>query len=164
MNISDIEYIYNYPYNVTRCCKVVQIYYNGRWPLWRQMRHKNTTLSIAAIIAAVAVTALAFDIPQQALAVGHHHNHNSNSIKVEHQIDQANVCNGTSTLCLNVANNTANVHRWSSGSRRQSKMIDIKSIFSNIFLPYTFHSVAHRMLYTVLLEHDNNSKLKLIKT
>ena len=75
------------------------------------MRHKNTALSIAATIAAVAVTALAFDIPQQALAVGHHHNHNSNSIKVEHQIDQANVCNGTSTLCTNIANNTANIHR-----------------------------------------------------
>jgi len=75
------------------------------------MRHKNTTLSIATIIVAIAVTAVAFDIPQQALAGGHHHNHNSNSIKVEHHIDQANVCNGTSTLCLNVANNTATIHR-----------------------------------------------------
>jgi len=75
------------------------------------MRHKNTALSIAATIAAVAVTAVAFNIPQQSLAGGHHHNHNSNSIKVEHQIDQANVCNGTSTLCLNVANNTATIHR-----------------------------------------------------
>jgi hypothetical protein len=75
------------------------------------MSSKNTTLSIAAIIVAIAVTAVALGIPQQALAGGHHHNHNSNSIKVEQQIDQANVCNGTSTTCLNLANNTANIHR-----------------------------------------------------
>ena len=47
------------------------------------MNHKNTTLAIAAIVAAVAITAVAFAIPQQALAGGHHnHSHNSNSIKL----------------------------------------------------------------------------------
>jgi len=39
-----------------------------------QMNHKKTTLAIAAILAAVAMTAVAFAIPQQALAYGHHHN------------------------------------------------------------------------------------------
>jgi hypothetical protein len=55
------------------------------------MNHKNTTLAIAAIVAVAAMTAMAFAIPQQALAY-RHHNHNSNSIKVDQQISQANVC------------------------------------------------------------------------
>jgi hypothetical protein len=46
-----------------------------------EMNHKNTTLAMAAIVAAVAITAVAFAIPQQALAYGHH-NHKSNSIEV----------------------------------------------------------------------------------
>jgi hypothetical protein len=37
------------------------------------MNHKNTTLAIAAIVAAVAMTTAAFAIPQQALAGGHIH-------------------------------------------------------------------------------------------
>jgi hypothetical protein len=73
------------------------------------MNHKNTTLAIAAIVAAVAMTAIAFAIPQQALAGGHNHNH-GNSIKVDQQIDQANVCSNSS-FCQNNANNTADVHR-----------------------------------------------------
>ena len=73
------------------------------------MNHKNTTLAIAAIIAAVAVTAIAFAVPQQALAGGYQHNH-SNNIKVNQQIDQANVCSNSS-FCQNDANNTADIHR-----------------------------------------------------
>jgi hypothetical protein len=76
------------------------------------MKHKNTTLAIAAIVAAVALTTATFVIPQQVLAhSGHHHNNNNNSIKVDQQISQANVCNGTSTLCLNNGNNTADINR-----------------------------------------------------
>jgi len=75
------------------------------------MNHKVLATAPIVAVAALALTAVGFAIPQQALAGGHHHNHNSNSIKVEHQIDQANVCNGTSTLCTNIANNTANIHR-----------------------------------------------------
>jgi len=41
------------------------------------MNHKNPTFAIAPIIAAVAVTAIAFAVPQQALAGGHHNNNNS---------------------------------------------------------------------------------------
>jgi hypothetical protein len=68
----------------------------------------NTTLAIAAIVAAVAVTAIAFAVPQQALAGGYHHNH-SNSIKVNQQIDQANVCSNSS-FCLNDGSNDADIH------------------------------------------------------
>jgi hypothetical protein len=90
-----------------------------------------TSLAIVAVVVAVALTGVAFAVPQQVLAYRHHHNHNS--IKVDQQISQANVCTGASsadtgtddssadhsldeeappapTVCLNTANNTANVH------------------------------------------------------
>ena len=51
------------------------------------MNHKNTTLALAAIVAAVAVTGVAFAVPQQALAGGHHH-HNGNSIRVSQDVSQ----------------------------------------------------------------------------
>ena len=73
------------------------------------MNHRNTTLAIAAIIAAVGVTAIAFAVPQQALAGGHHHNH-GNSIKVDQQINQANFCTNQS-FCQNDASNDADIHR-----------------------------------------------------
>ena len=55
------------------------------------MNH-NVTLAIVAIIAATTLTAVAFAIPQQALAYKHHNNHNNhkNSIKVDQQINQEN--------------------------------------------------------------------------
>ena len=74
------------------------------------MNHKNTTLAIAAIVAAVAITAVAFAIPQQALAYGHHNHNNGNSIKVSQDIGQTNVCSNQ-TVCLNTANNSAEIHR-----------------------------------------------------
>jgi archaellin len=75
------------------------------------MNHKNTTLAIAAIVAAVAMSAVAFAVPQQALAYGHHnHNNNSNSIKVSQDISQANVCSNSS-VCLNTGDNSADIHR-----------------------------------------------------
>ena len=64
----------------------------------------NTTLGIVAIVAAIALTGVAFTIPQQALAGGHHNNHNSNSVKVDQQINQLNNC--TRALCDNQADNT----------------------------------------------------------
>ena len=95
------------------------------------MNHKNMTLAIAAIVAAVALTGVVFAIPQQALANKHHHN-SSTSIKVDQQISQANVCTGapladgedeesgsehleteetaSATICLNTGNNTADIH------------------------------------------------------
>jgi hypothetical protein len=73
------------------------------------MNHKNTTLALAAIVAAVAVTGVAFAVPQQALAGGHHH-HNGNSIKVSQDISQANLCTNSS-FCLNDGSNDADVHR-----------------------------------------------------
>ena len=96
------------------------------------MNHKNATLAIAAIVAAVAMTAVAFAIPQQASAYGHH-NHNSNSIKVDQQINQLNACttppsptpapenrtlltagltgSSSSTVCLNFGDNSADIHK-----------------------------------------------------
>jgi hypothetical protein len=72
------------------------------------MNHKNTTLAIAAIVAAVALTAVAFAVPQQVLAGGYHHNH-GNSIKVDQQISQANFCTNQS-FCLNNGSNDADIH------------------------------------------------------
>ena len=74
------------------------------------MNHKNTTLAIAAIVAAVALTAVAFAIPQQALAYGHHNHNNGNSIKVDQQISQANFCTNQS-FCDNQADNQADIHK-----------------------------------------------------
>ena len=67
------------------------------------MNHKNTTLAVAAIIAAAALTGVAFAIPQQVMAGGsghrHHNynNHNGNGIRVDQQVNQLNACSGTSS-------------------------------------------------------------------
>jgi hypothetical protein len=74
------------------------------------MNHKNTTIALAAIVAAVAVTGVAFALPQQALAGGHHNHNHGNSIKVDQQIDQLNACTNSS-FCQNDASNDADVHR-----------------------------------------------------
>ena len=89
--------------------------------------NRNVTLAIAAIVAATALTAIPFAIPQQALAGGYgHRHHNSNSISVDQQIDQANLCNSSSSrttpgnatvlagtpgtvTCFNIGSNDANV-------------------------------------------------------
>jgi hypothetical protein len=88
-------------------------------------------MALAAIIAAVAVTAIGFAIPQQVLAGGHHHN---DGIKVNSQISQLNNCTGPAppdsedeeagaeenaaaeevsspTVCLNIGTNTADISR-----------------------------------------------------
>jgi archaellin len=68
------------------------------------MNHKVTML-VVAIVAAMTLTAMAFAIPQQALAYRHHHNNShNNSIKVDQQINQLNNC--TTSLCANQADNT----------------------------------------------------------
>ena len=89
------------------------------------MNH-NVTIGIVAIVAVMALTGVAFAIPQQALAGGHHYkhnNHNSNSVKVDQQINQLNQCTGvplewrtldntgSSIVCLNQADNSADIHR-----------------------------------------------------
>ncbi len=71
------------------------------------MNHKNTTLAIATIVAAVAMTAAAFAVLQQALAGGH--NHNSNSVDLSQNISQLNAC--SNSTCLNYASNSAHIHR-----------------------------------------------------
>ena len=91
------------------------------------MNH-NVTIGIVAIVAAMALTGVAFGIPQQALAGGHHYkhnNHNSNSVKVDQQINQQNSCTGvpqetirlldntgssSSTVCINSGDNQADIH------------------------------------------------------
>ena len=85
------------------------------------MNH-NVTIGIVAIVAAMALTGVAFGIPQQALAGGHHYkhnNHNSNSVKVDQQINQQNNCTGqlvllrwvTSTVCQNFGDNQADISK-----------------------------------------------------
>jgi hypothetical protein len=71
------------------------------------MYHKNMTLAIAAIVAAVAVTAVGFAIPQQAFA--HYGHHYSNSIKVSQDISQVNAC--SNSTCANLASNSADIDR-----------------------------------------------------
>ena len=66
------------------------------------MNH-NATLAIVAVVTAMTLTAVAFAIPQQALAYRHHNNHNNhnnhkNSIKVDQQVNQQNSCTGVSVL------------------------------------------------------------------
>jgi hypothetical protein len=73
------------------------------------MNHKNTTLALAAIVAAVAMTAVGFAVPQQAFAHYGHHSHNSNSIDVSQSISQANIC--SNSTCLNDASNDADIDR-----------------------------------------------------
>jgi hypothetical protein len=78
------------------------------------MNHKYITLGITVIVAAVAITAIGFAAPQQALAHyshHHHHHHNNNGeINVNQQTNQANICDNQG-LCLNNANNTADISR-----------------------------------------------------
>jgi hypothetical protein len=85
----------------------------------------NVTLGIVAIVAAMTLTAVAFAVPQQALAYRHHHNHyHNNHIKVDQQINQLNECTGvpldnirtlddtgSSTVCVNQGDNSADIHR-----------------------------------------------------
>ena len=99
----------------------------------------NVTLAIVAVVAAMTVTAIAFAIPQQALAYKHHNNH-KNSIKVDQLVNQLNSCTGvpvtpprtpdlgvstlsmtggsvddgssvSGTLCLNQGENSVHIHK-----------------------------------------------------
>ena len=73
------------------------------------MNHKNMTLALAAIVVAIAITSLAFAIPQHVMAKGHHDHNNGSGIKVNQPVTQFNSCNNAT--CLNDANNTASIHR-----------------------------------------------------
>jgi hypothetical protein len=73
------------------------------------MNHKYVTLGIVSIIAAMAVTAVGFAVPQQALAHSGHHHHN-NGVKVDQNISQLNVCDN-GAACANEAFNTADIDR-----------------------------------------------------
>jgi hypothetical protein len=55
----------------------------------------------------MAITAVGFAVPQQALAHSGHHN---NGIKVDQQISQVNACTNES-VCLNTADNQADIDR-----------------------------------------------------
>jgi hypothetical protein len=87
------------------------------------MNH-NVTLAIVAIVAAMTLTAVAFAVPQQALAYRHDSHDHNNSIKVDQQINQLNQCTGvpldnirtldntgSSTVCLNQGDNSADIHK-----------------------------------------------------
>ena len=75
------------------------------------MNHIKTTSVVAAIVAAIALTAVAIAIPQQALAYGHHHHHShhSNSIKVSQDTTQVNAC--SESICLNNGTNSVDIDR-----------------------------------------------------
>ena len=89
------------------------------------MNH-NATLAIVAVVTAMTLTAVAFAIPQQALAYRHHNNHNNHKNSI-HQINQLDNCTGTpldtlktfdntassssSTVCINSGDNSADIHK-----------------------------------------------------
>ena len=98
------------------------------------MNHKALAIVPIVAVAALALTAVGFAIPQQAFAWGHshnHHNHNRNSIKVDQQINQQNECTGvqdqldhralddnglqsdgsSGTVCVNQGDNSADIHK-----------------------------------------------------
>jgi hypothetical protein len=73
------------------------------------MNHKALVIAPIVAVAAIALTAVGFAIPQQAFAhYGHHHHHN-NSIDVDQQINQLNNC--TQALCDNQAQNQVDIDR-----------------------------------------------------
>ena len=77
------------------------------------MNQRRMTLAITAIVAAAALATVAFAVPPQAMAWGHHHHHNhnnhNNGIRVDQQINQENNC--TDSVCANDANNSVDIHR-----------------------------------------------------
>ena len=75
-----------------------------------QMNHKVLAVAPILAVAALALTAVGFAIPQQAFAhYGHHHHHHNNSIDVDQQINQLNNC--TRALCDNQAQNQVDIDR-----------------------------------------------------
>jgi len=74
------------------------------------MNHIKTSVIAAIVTAAIALTAVAIAIPQQALAYGHHHHsHHSNNIKVSQDTSQLNACN--ESICLNNGTNSVDINR-----------------------------------------------------
>ena len=85
------------------------------------MNHSRMTLAITAIVAAAALATVAFAVPQQVMAYRHNH-HNNNHIKVDQQVNQANLCSGqprewvmttppgSSTICANEGVNNASIN------------------------------------------------------
>jgi hypothetical protein len=75
------------------------------------MNHKVLAIAPIVAVAALALTAVGFAIPQQAFAhYGHHHHHHHNSIDVSQSIDQLNNCT-SDAVCVNEATNQADIHR-----------------------------------------------------
>ena len=73
------------------------------------MNHKVLAIAPIVAVAALALTAVGFAIPQQAFAHYGQHHHN-NSIKVDQETSQLNVCSND-TICTNTATNDADIHR-----------------------------------------------------
>jgi hypothetical protein len=76
------------------------------------MIHIGLVIAPIVAVAALALTAVGFAIPQQAFAhYGHHHHHhnNNNGINVDQQINQLNNC--TLALCDNQAQNQVDIDR-----------------------------------------------------
>jgi len=74
------------------------------------MNHIKTSVIAAIVTAAIALTAVAIAIPQQALAYGHHHHsHHSNNIKVSQDTSQLNAC--SESICLNNGTNSVDINR-----------------------------------------------------
>ena len=73
------------------------------------MNHKVLAIAPIVAVAALALTAVGFAIPQQAFAHYGHHHHN-NSIKVDQETSQLHVCSNN-TICTNTARKDADIPR-----------------------------------------------------
>jgi hypothetical protein len=76
------------------------------------MNHKAFAIAPIVAVAALALAAVIFAIPQQAFAWGHHHHHDHNKgnrIDVSQTINQENDCSFAE--CFNDAQNQADIHR-----------------------------------------------------
>jgi hypothetical protein len=87
------------------------------------MNHSRITLAITAIVTAAALATVVFAVPQQVMA--YRHNHHNNGIKVDQQVNQANICSGqppeikkldavqplpgSNTVCINEGSNSADI-------------------------------------------------------
>ena len=76
------------------------------------MNHKAFAIAPIVAVAALALAAVIFAIPQQVFAWGYHHHHNHNNgnrIDLSQTINQENDC--SLVVCVNDAHNQADIRR-----------------------------------------------------
>jgi hypothetical protein len=107
------------------------------------MDDHNVTLATVAVVAAMTLTAVAFAIPQQALAYKRHNNHNNhkNSIKVDQQVNQQNRCTGVPVDNIKTLDNTGSTLGVSTFSLTGGSVSDGSSVSGTVCLNQGDNSV-----------------------